>query len=228
MKLCWSRLHSTREVSSATPPLWRRRVARKAGCPGAPAPNEVEEAGATPQRVLAAVEPEQGTARTRITATPLALAASARRRVAVKSAARLSPCNSTTTAPRPGQRAASSAAWSTSPARPKVVTNTSSGEAPKARRPEPSRRPESASRRSWRTQAMNPVLAAMSASPNPKPAAAAKDPERSPRKPSSGKQLGMTSHTVPMRASPRRNTVAQCSTRIDEGAWQPLNRTRRG
>jgi hypothetical protein len=159
-KHCRSRLHSTRHSHSARPPRWRSSVTLKAGSPGALASSARDGSAVTCQRVRAALGPGLATARSNMTVTPEPSAASARRRLAVRSSKRGSPQGSISTAPSAEQRAASAPARSTPCASRARTSRMRAGSRPSSARPGACKRPVSASRTSCRTQRIGRCCAA--------------------------------------------------------------------
>ena len=109
----------------AGPDRRRNNSTSKRGAPGACASNAAEAAADTAQRVSAALGTGSASLRSSSAVTPLARAASASRRLAVRSSARILPGHSITTALSAAQRTASVAARSSA---------TSSGMRPKINR----------------------------------------------------------------------------------------------
>lgn len=119
----------------AGPARLRNKVTSKTGFSGALAASGVDGHAATRQRVSAALASSRAPGRIRKTVTPDFSAASARRRVAVRSSARWLPQGSMMTAPSPGQRAASTPARKT-PTMSRTPTRMSrAGSSPKAESP---------------------------------------------------------------------------------------------
>ncbi len=146
-----------------------------AGRPGASASSAVEGQAATPQRVAAALGAGAPATRSRRMVTPEASAASWSRRVAVRSSPGARPHASTTSAPSPGQRAASAAARSNAASSATTASTRAAGSSPSSRSPVAWSRPPCRSAASARSHSSG-VAPPASAIATPNPAAAAASP----------------------------------------------------
>lgn len=115
----------------------RSRLSSKAVRPGALPASGRDGAADTRQRVSAALGTGSPPIRSSQAVTPDASAASARRRLAVRSSNGALPRNSITSAPSPVQRSASTAARSNSASSAMMPRSSRAGSSPSAARPGP-------------------------------------------------------------------------------------------
>lgn len=146
----------------------------KAGLPGALAASAEDGAAATCQRVCATLGPGSAASRMRSGVVPDVSAASASRRVAVRSRLPGMPQSSIRTAPSAVQRTASSAARNPSSGRRTRTWMIWAGSSPKAASPGMNKGPASLSEKPWRIQTILPASPEMQcARPAQKPVSAA-------------------------------------------------------
>jgi len=128
---------TSRQPSPSRPARRRIRYRSKALLPGPPPGRVGEGAAATRQRVSAALGTGSPPTRSMKAVTPDASAASASRRLAVRSSKGAGPRNSTTSDPKAGQRSASTAARNSMASSTIMPISSRDGSMPNAANPGP-------------------------------------------------------------------------------------------
>lgn len=163
---------TSRQHRPSGPDRRRNRWSMKALIPGALPGSGTDGADVTRQRVSAALGTGSPPTRNRKAVTPEVSAASASRRLAVRSSSVARPCSSTTSAPRPAQRNPSTAARSSMASSAIVPSSRFSGATPSAARPGPKTTPPARCAAAVRNQSKGASRAASRPRINANPAAA--------------------------------------------------------